>query len=142
MSTSSSAAVTLASVAVLSSRLAVALLLGWAASLVTLLVAQRADAGDPRMHRSWQASGTLIGGICAWAGWLCGVAALGSPTGLPLAGAIATLPLSLAATGMVLQSVFSSRRSRRFVWAGAAGVTLLAAVAVSSQAMGWRVPAV
>ncbi|MFL6660590.1 MAG: putative bifunctional diguanylate cyclase/phosphodiesterase, partial [Rhizobacter sp.] len=103
---------------------------------------QRADAGDPRMHRSWQASGTLIGGICAWAGWLCGVAALGSPAGLPLAGAIATLPLSLAATGMVLQSAFSTRRSRRFVWAGAAGITLLAAVAVWSQAMGWRVPAV
>ena len=40
-------------------RLAVALALAWAGALVTLMVAQRADAADPRVQRSWLAVGLL-----------------------------------------------------------------------------------
>ena len=131
-------AFSLFSVVTLSVRLAAALALGWAAVLVALVVVQRNDGADPRLQRSWFITGTVIAGICGWAGALCAVSAVGGSAAVPLIGSIGALLLALAVTGMSLRASMSQTRSQRFLWTGGGAVALLATVAVWAQAMSWK----
>ncbi|HEX6704329.1 MAG TPA: bifunctional diguanylate cyclase/phosphodiesterase [Albitalea sp.] len=134
--------ITLLSVAALSLRLMIALGLGWAATLVAMMVVQRSEGSDSRLQRSWFLTGAVIAGICLWAAALSAAAALDGSGAVSLPFAVLALLLAPAIAGMSLQATASSRRSRRYLWTGGGAIGLLAEVAIWAQAFGWRTPAV
>ncbi|HEV7915435.1 MAG TPA: diguanylate cyclase, partial [Albitalea sp.] len=126
------------SVAALSLRLALALVLCWAAVQVTWVVVRRNDGSDTKLQRGWFVIGTVIAGTCQWAGALCTVSAIGGAVLPPLAATSGVLLLALTVTGMSLQAATSQPRHQRFLWTGGSAVLLLATVSLWAQAMDWK----
>lgn len=122
-------------------RLAAAFATLWCGLLLALVVAQRSDAGDARVQRSWIVTAGGIVGACVWAGQLCLALAMGGAAALPLGGATLALLLAVCSAGATLAGALSPRRAHHA--AAVAGGTLLgvAGVATWAQALGWNTPA-
>jgi diguanylate cyclase (GGDEF)-like protein len=119
-------------------RLAAAMATWWFGSMLALVVAQRSNAGDARVQRSWIATAGTIVGACLWAGQLNLALAMTGASDVPLAGATLALVLSITGAGATLAGGLSPRRVHHGAAVAAGALLLMAGVATWAQALAWK----
>lgn len=119
-------------------RVAAAMAALWFGAMLALAVAQRSDADDARVRRSWIVTAGAIAGACLWAGQLALALAMAGASVIPLGGATLALVFAIAGAGATLAGGLSPRRVHQGAAVAAGAVLSMAALATWSQAFGWK----